>query len=155
MSKLVAIDTMVLVWGVRGEGTEEQVRRAARFYAHAEAEQWEVMVPSVVLAEYLFPVPTESQTQVVADVVERFHVFPFDVRCAAVAARLAAGRMTQEDRDGTRSDRRVIKADSQIVATAFVHGASVMYSEDRAFQNMARMIMNAERLPEIGPHLWA
>ncbi|MBI4579501.1 MAG: hypothetical protein HY718_07360 [Planctomycetes bacterium] len=101
---IVAIDFMILVWGIRKTGTREQLQRARWLFQKLEEEEAQVILSSVALAEYLTPVPPDEHRDVIAALTKRFIVPPFDVRCASLAASLfAEGKnLRQMDKRGAR-----------------------------------------------------
>ncbi len=56
MPGLVAVDTMTLVWGIRKEGTPEELKRAKWLFDFLDQDNAQVIIPSVVISEYLTPV---------------------------------------------------------------------------------------------------
>jgi predicted nucleic acid-binding protein len=137
---------MTLVWGVRKDGTQEERNRARYLFQQLEAEQAQVIVPAVVVAEYLYPVDDSKKARVVAELTERFRVVPFDVRSAALAARLFA-KAKPNAPQGIPGKRDCLKADSLIVASAASAGAKIFYSDDGNCRAMASGVLIARELP--------
>ena len=154
--QIVAIDTMILVWGIRRHGDEQQVKRAEWLFQEFEDNGTQVLVPSVVLAEYLVPIDPQSHSDVVAPLASRFIIAPFDVHCAAVAARLFVEGKKERTMEAEHS-RNLLKSDSLIIATAVVHGARTLYSDDADCRKLADRFprFKVERLPTIAPNLWS
>ena len=120
--RLVAIDTMVLVWGIRKEGGEEQKKRAKWLFDRLHDEKAQILVPSVAVCEYVTPVEPEKRNEVIAALSSRFIIPPFDVRCAALAAQLFKdGKSTRKmDSPGAR---KCLRSDAFIITTAPVRAA--------------------------------
>lgn len=154
-SLIVAIDSMVLVWGMRGEGSQDQIKRARWLFLELEEEKAQVLIPSVALSEYLSAIAVAKQAEVVAVLSRRFVIPPFDVRCAALAAKMYQEGRTDRGKT-TKAQRRCLRADSLILATAAVHGATVFYSNDSRCRKLALQIprMEGKDLPTVGPSLW-
>lgn len=154
-SPIVAIDSMILVWGVRGDGTSEQTKRTQWLLRNLENDEAQVMVPSVVLAEYLTLVEPQHHREVIAALNESFFIPPFDVRCATVAAGLF-GEGKRQRRMKKAGARSCLRADSLIIATARVYGAEILYSNDRDCRNLADTVpgLTACDLPEAPPSLY-
>src|SRR5207247_2316967 len=133
---LYAIDSMVLVWAVRRQGTAEQIKRARWLFEQFEQENAQVIVPSVAVAEYLSPADPKDHAGIVAAITARFVVPPFDVRCAALAAALFNTGQTGRPK-GEVNARKALRADSLIIATASTHGARVFYSGDSRCRKLA------------------
>ncbi len=141
---------MVLVWGVRHEGTEAQKKRAKWLFEQFEQERPEVIIPSVALSEYLTPVQTGKRSEVIAELSSRFVIAPFDVRCAALAARLFSEGKEARLMEVPNA-RKTLRSDALIIASAFVHGAQDFYSGDAACRNLASKVesLNVHDLPEV------
>jgi len=145
-TRVVAIDTMTLVWGVRKHGAKENLEHAALLFSQLERDEATIIVPSVVVAEYLIAVPPDNREQTIA-AMKRFQIEPFDVRDAALAAKLWCDGKTkrQMSREGARI---CLKADILIVATAKNCGAREFYTNDEDCLDMAQLAgMDAKRLP--------
>ncbi len=147
---------MVLVWGIRKDGNEEQKRRADWLFQQMEDDDAQIIIPAVALSEYLTPVHPQKQRDVIARLQERFIIHPFDVRCAELAARLFSHGRTLV-RAGAKGERVCLRADAMIVATAAVYGASVLYSGDKKCRKLEQFVPRLEikDLPEIPPNLWS
>lgn len=152
--RVVAVDTMVLVWALQKSGTpEEHVAHAGYLFKQLEDEKAEIVIPTVVVAEFIAPIKAEERGRVVGALNERFRIEPFDMRDVVTAAELwdagKSGRPMKQP-----NARMALRADCLIVATAKNHGASVFYTEDDACFAMAAKVMEAKRLPTIAPSLF-
>ena len=117
-----------------------------------------VIVPSVVVAEFLAGIPT-VQHQGLLDVHNRrFQIPPFDTRTAALAAELwrdAAARnpslkdQVREAFPGT--EKAKIKADLMILATALVRKADILYTHDGPLRKIAEERIEVRDLPPPRP----
>ena len=154
MSTIVAIDSMTLVWGVRKQGTDEQIQRAKWLFEMLEEEKSQIVVPTVAVAEYLTPIPSNDHAAVLAAMRERFLLAPFDVRAASLAAQLfGEGRIVRTV--GKPGARKCLRADSLIIATAVTFGARVFYTGDDDCRTMASKVMEAKGMPTQGPNLFS
>lgn len=121
---MICVDTMVLIWGLQRKAHPSQERMidlTARFISHLDPKET-VMVPSVVLSEYLVGFSSEAARQEqFAAVSRRFFVPAFHAQAAALAAELLRSPAAVELRESV--DRRCLKADAQIIATAITNGA--------------------------------
>jgi len=107
------------------------------------------------LCEYLTGVKPEKQRDVIASLSSRFVIHPFDVRCCSFAARLFSnGRSVVHP--GKKGERVCLRADTMIVATAAVYGASVLYSADGRCRRLAPLVspLRIEDLPSMPPDLF-
>ena len=151
---VVAIDSMILIWGIRGKGKADQIKRAGWLFNSFDENRTQVIVPSVCLAEYLTPYDTDTYNDVIAPLAKRFILAPFDVRCAALAARLFV-QGKGERKLNTKNARNMLKSDCLIIATAASHGARTFYSDDAQCRKLAAHArLNVEGLPEIAPNLF-
>jgi predicted nucleic acid-binding protein len=154
---LVAIDTNILVWGIRRQGPHEKQERAQWLFQELEESQAQVIVPTVALAEYLRPFNTaEQRTEIIAQFEERFLIMPFDTRCTSLAAWLF-NKGQELRQSGVEGGRNQLNADSMIVATAAAAGAERLYSEDEGMRNLAAIWTrwDVRGLPEVAPDLFS
>lgn len=152
---ITAIDAMVLVWGIRQDGTTEEVKRAAWLFNTLERDNAQIILPATALSEYLIPYGPSEHADIIAQLSRRFFLAPFDAKCAAMAARLfsrgKAGRPM-----GQKNSRNLLKSDAYIVATAAVHGARRFYSNDKWCRKLAEKAgLTAKDLPDIAPDLFS
>lgn len=153
---IVAIDTHTLIWGIRQVGSEEQNKKAKWLFARLDEDGAQVIVPAVALSEYLTPIPFDLHKRTIASISGEFLVAPFDIRCASLAAHLFnAGRHVRPM--GLPDARKSLRADCLIVATAAMHGARVIYSDDSNLRSLAKHSMpmiEGQPLPDIPPNLF-
>jgi predicted nucleic acid-binding protein len=113
-----------------------------------------IVIPSIVVAEYLAGVPLEQRRQSLAEIQDRFYCPPFDAVSAILAADLFVRRTELPEVERTK-ERVVIKADIQIVATAKTHGTSVLYSHDHRLRALAESVgIKAFDLPLRHPNMF-
>ena len=150
---IVSLDTMTLVWGIRKEGTADKVKHARYLFQHLEKDKAQILIPSIVVAEFVIPLNTRKEREeVIARMRDRFIIAPFDAKDAALAAEL--WREGKKNREMKKKGARVwLKADALIIATAYGHGAQIFYTDDDDCFNMASKVMNTKRLPNIPPDL--
>lgn len=153
MPRMVAIDTNTLVWGIRRKGPDEKVKRARWLFHYLEEEENQVIVPSVVVSEYLTYSDAETHVDIINELNESFIIAPFDVRCASLAATLFREGLDERPRKQP-GGRSILRADAMIIATAKIHGAIVLYTDDKACRTMAKKVMVANELPDIAPDLF-
>lgn len=154
--RIVALDTMTLIWGMRKKGDAAGVKHAKYLFQTLEQEEdTQIVVPSVVIAEFVTPLKSNAErTEVVARMRERFLIAPFDAQDAILAADLWNRGKTS--RQMKRQGARVcLRADAFIVATAYNHGEQVFYTDDEDCFKMANRIMKAKHLPRVPPTLFS
>jgi len=159
--KRVCLDNHIMIWGIRGystQGQEGMVSRAQELLSELDEMDAEVLVPAVVVAEFLAGIPKPQHVGLLEVLNRRFQLPPFDVRTAAIAAELwreAAERnpqlkeLVQEAFPGT--EKAKIKADMMILATALVRKADVLYTHDRQLKMVAEGRIEVRELPPPRP----
>ena len=94
---IVAIDSQILVWGVRKQGDDTNLKRARWLFEQIEQLESQVVVPCVALSEYLVPADPSLHLGIIDALSKRFILAPFDVRCASLAAQLFVKGKTMRD----------------------------------------------------------
>ena len=151
---IVAIDSQTLVWAVRKQGTAEELVRAKWLFEELEVANAQVLIPTVVIAEYLVPTDKKHHPSIIEAVNRRFLIKPFDIECASLAAELfKVGKPMRVQ--GQPLGREVLRADTLIIATAKVHKAKIFYTDDASCRKLANTIMDARPLPSQSPNLFA
>ena len=153
----VCLDNNILIWGIRGiatPGQESMINRTQGLFEDLDESDAHILVPAVVVSEFLTGVPKAQHQGLLQVLNRRFQLPPFDVRTAAVAAGLwrdAAERNPQfrevlrETFPGTQKIK--IKADIMILATALVRNADVLYTHDGALRAIADGLIEVRDLP--------
>lgn len=157
----VCLDNHILIWGVRGVATlgqEQQVEQARQLFEDLDQSDAQVMIPSVVVAEFLAGVPKLQHGNLLDALNRRFQIPPFDTRTAALAAELwreAAERnphlkdLVKESFPGT--EKAKIKADMMILATALARNADILYTHDGPLAKVAEGRIEVRQLPPLRP----
>lgn len=155
------LDNHILIWGIRGVaeiGQEIMIRRAKALFDELEDQDAEILVPTVVVSEFLAGVPKSEHEELLRVLDRRFQLPPFDVRAAAVAARVwrdAAERnphLRDQIREAFPGTSKVkIKADIQILATSLARNADVLYTHDGALRMMGEGLIEVRGLPPAPP----
>jgi predicted nucleic acid-binding protein len=164
-AKLVSIDSMILIWMTRkshykkggrpvSTETEELQKRAGYLLFDLNENGYEIVIPDIVLAEFLYGIDAKNHAQVVAEIQKNFFVHSFDTRAAMLSAKLWQEYTSKSK--VPEGKRVAIKSDVMIIATARVHGASAFYSHDVLAQNVAKIAgMTARDLPERSGYMFA
>jgi predicted nucleic acid-binding protein len=121
---MICFDTMLLIWGIQGTASPNRIRMIdlTKRYIDSLGAKETIMVPAVAAAEYLAGFRDEAQRSVEWEAINRrFFIPAFDSTAVTLAATLsqtsAALALLAE------GQRRCLKADIQIIATAITHGA--------------------------------
>ncbi|QYK47378.1 MAG: PIN domain-containing protein [Phycisphaeraceae bacterium] len=138
---------MILVWGIRQEGTADQRKRVGWLFRKLDDEHAQIVVSSVSVSEYLIRVDPAKHAEAVAEISSRFIIHPFDARCVSLAARLFVDGKSQREM-GKDDARKCLRADTMIVACAKAAGVLSLYSNDKGCRNLANGIgLDAYDLP--------
>lgn len=159
----VAVDTMVLIWGLKSAGAragnprqpnlKEMQLRSVILLDMLEEQKETIIVPTVAVAELLVGVEPAKHGDFIAEFQQRFFCPPFDLRASALAAELWLYHRGLPK--GEQLQRNVLKSDVMIIATAKAAGATVYYSQERKARALATKVgMRAEELPERHPDMF-
>jgi len=152
-----AIDTGVLIWGVKQQSAKDRpdmVSRSIALLASLKRKHSVIMVPSIVAAEYLIDFPLDRQEAQIQVLGRNFFIAPFDAKAAAIAAEIYSKKIMQQAQCDTNLGRQCLKADLKIIATAIAHGAAHIYTNDRHFNSIASgriIVEDIPSLPAISP----
>ncbi|HEX8912676.1 MAG TPA: PIN domain-containing protein [Humisphaera sp.] len=150
----VALDTQTIIYlfgpsepgPAPSEETRDLWRRAAILIDELEGEEAEIIVPSIVAAELLVKIDPAEHGAFLAKLKERFFIPAFDLRASEIAATLwhKHAKLPKEE----RQERKLLKADVLIIATAKAAGADAFYTHDAKARKVAQFVMNAFDLPQ-------
>jgi predicted nucleic acid-binding protein len=148
-----AVDTNILIWGVRKQpdpSRPDMVDRCSKLIADLQARSITIAVPSVVLAEYLMGHSSEDQKREYNIIGQSFFVPPFDVPAAAICAEL----YDKETFDAIRAEgvpRQCLKTDYKVIATAIAARCDRIYTDNVAqFRRIANGRILVTEVPAIG-----
>ena len=136
---IVAVDSMTLVWGLRDVGTDQQCRDAKFLFSQFSARKTQVVISAVSVSEYLTAIDHQQHEAVIAVLAKRFLIQPFTPDCAALAAVLFCRGQKMRTK-GVEGGRAILRADTLIIATAKIHGAGCIYSNDGDCRDLANTI---------------
>jgi hypothetical protein len=153
--RTIALDSQIIIWGVRGvatPGQEQMIYRAQRFLKYlAESRDVVVIVPAPVVAEILVRVPEAQHPPILEKINTTMQVPPFDIMAASVYAGLYAAcrdpitvkpvptaKPSPTPPPATPGRRDELKADLMILAVAVVRNVSVFYSQDEPMTKLCR-----------------
>jgi predicted nucleic acid-binding protein len=153
----VCLDNNILIWAIRQTctpGQEDMLKRADALMQELSEHKAQIIVPAVVLAEFLAFVSPEKHAAVISTFEHRFQIHPFDARAAALAAELwhrnAQGSPSLKDQIKSafpEIGRVRIKADTMILATAITGQADVLYTHDGPLTMMAKGRIAVKGMP--------
>ena len=159
--KRVCLDNNILIWALRAvatPGQEGMVGRAQALLQDLDEADADILVPAVVVSEFLAGVPKPQHAGLLEVLNRRFQLPPFDVRSAAMAAELwrnAAERnphLREQIREAfPATERAKIKADTMILATALARKADVIFTHDGPLRMVANGLIEVRDLPPPRP----
>src|SRR5262249_16442664 len=129
----------------------DRVTNTAFLLRKLDDESKRIMLPTLVVAEYLQGTPVAYQLSEFAVLAQQFAVLSYDAACARMT-----GQVWNRENWGIIEDgnRQWLKVDVGIVATAIIHGAECIYTGDRAaFERIAggRIQIRDIPLPDLFP----
>ena len=150
----IAIDTQILIWGVRQAATagqEARVGEAMAFLQWSAGRGDELVVPATAVAEYLAGEPVDRHPALISLIADAFRILPFDARAVSLAARLRRDpQFLSQLRERLKTTRVHLKADIEIVAAAKACGADQIFSNDGQLRSLAtRAGLPASPLPPL------
>jgi predicted nucleic acid-binding protein len=153
--KVVCFDTNVAIWAIHEQATpgqEYMIERTQRFIQQLDANKDKIMIPSVVLSEFLLPIPAEHHALTLNLMQRSFIIAPFDLQASAVFAKIwqikhAAATIQELRQQGFT--RTQLKADCMIVATAIAKGAGCIYSHDKDVRKFSEGQIDCYDIPDI------
>lgn len=147
MSKLVAIDAMVFVWGIKKEATvgqEDMIEKTRILFERLDKDGIQLLIPAPVLAEVLAPIDDNRRKEVLKVVENTANVYPFDSFCAEVFAEMMynyKNAVNQEELRRYRTEHLVpkdkMKFDYMISAIAVSNNALCIFSNDHGLSVFA------------------
>lgn len=154
---LVCFDNHILIWGIRREATpgqEEMIRRTGLLLDYLEERKANIIIPSVVVGEFMVKVPKENHQKVMNILEKRFQIASYDTAAALIAAEIwidknkGSSGINDELREGLQDTSRIkLKDDCKIVATAIKYKADCIYSEDEGVKKFAEGRIDAREVP--------
>ncbi|MGB0107694.1 MAG: PIN domain-containing protein [Terriglobales bacterium] len=121
-----------------GKPVERFKERVAELAAQLNVSSQVIGVPAPAMAEVLVRAG-QGRAQFVSILSDRwrFQIIPFDSRAAIEASELIAAVKSNKDKWDMWAK---VKFDIQIVAIAKAEGASVIYSDDKDIENLAKRV---------------
>lgn len=151
---LICFDNHVLIWGIKEQakkGQEDKISLAKRFIDSLGNDD-NVLIPSIVLAEFLIPIPPELHAMVINLFTKNFIIAPFD---ALAASKFSLIWRTNKPLDTAKqlidnyATRAELRADSMIVATAVARKAECIYSYDNWVKTFAKGFIDVKAIPDV------
>jgi predicted nucleic acid-binding protein len=121
-----------------GKPVEQFKERVANLAGKLDASNQVIGVPAPAMAEVLVRAG-KGRAQLVSILSDRWHfqILPFDSRAAIEASELIAAVKSNKERWDTWAK---VKFDIQIVAVAKAEAASIIYTDDKYIENLAKRV---------------
>lgn len=134
----------------------EMTKRARYLFDELERDKAQIVLPSIVVTEFLCAVHDAARASVLAGLNRRFRIEPFDVRDTVLAAQLWDHGNARRKK-GSPGGRVALRSDIYIIATAAGHGAKEFYTDDERCYRLAKQVpgITAKRLPTTAPNLFS
>ena len=148
MTKLYCLDSMVVIWGIKGEtspGQEGLARLAHEFFSRSTDK---FILPTPVLAEVLAKVPVDLHNRFMRLAESKFEIRAFDTVAAVKYAQIWHEREAVSKKLVSEGvSRQVVKMDCQIVAIALAEGADQILSYDSGLSKFAKGVIPVTEIP--------
>jgi predicted nucleic acid-binding protein len=151
--ELVCFDTHILIWGVQKTARPQQqdmIPKTRRFLEHLDDKQIKAIIPSVVLSEFLMPIPADKMGIYLHKIDEKFLVIPYDAMAAIEFAKIWQSKNDDNTIQALRHDgfsKHHLKVDGMIIATAVTQKASCIYSHDTGLKKLASGYIEVKEIP--------
>ena len=153
----VCLDTMILVWGIQNNAKPTQQAenlKAISLFDKLEKQKTKIIIPTIVLGEFLLGIPPEHHLATANQLNKRFQLIPFDAQCAQQFANLwQANKDRLTELYATGSTRKTVQADCMILATAIVRGVDCIYSHDPHLEKLSQGYIEIRKMPEAAAQL--
>jgi len=153
--RTICLDNHALIWGIKEqctEGQEEMIPKTKKFIESIDNNETTVIIPAIVLAEFLLPIPKEQHAMVINLFNRGFIIAPFDALCASKFSLIWQTNKPPEKAQElikTGTTKNELRADGFIVATAVARKAECIYSYDRWIKTFAKGFIDVREIPFI------
>lgn len=150
--KIVCLDNHALIWGIKeqcADGQEDMIPLTKKFIESIDNDT-SVLIPAIVVAEFLMPIPQELHAMVINLFNKNFIIAPFDALCASKFSTIwNTNKNEAQELLKSGATRAELKADTFIVATAVARNAECIYSYDKWIKTIANGFINVKEIPFI------
>lgn len=153
---ILCIDSNVFIWGIKKKATkgqDEMIARAEYLFEWADTSKHQILIPSIVLAECLAPEPLEKYPVIMEKVYKGFMIADFDTRAAAKYGQIFMHRIEEMKKIAKEAKIAIpkMKMDHLIIASALVHNAAIIYSNDPGIRKFGQKHIDVKDLPKLPP----
>nr|VFK60538.1 MAG: PIN domain [Candidatus Kentron sp. TUN]VFK69972.1 MAG: PIN domain [Candidatus Kentron sp. TUN] len=133
------------------EGQLDMIQRTKGFFSDCEEQKTIIMVPFVVVGEFLTGFPENEHALIIKSLHDSFIISPYDLQASLIFASLFSKKTKSREINQIKIDhqstRAELKADSMIVATAIAKKAEILYSHDQALKKFAQNHIQVSEIP--------
>ncbi len=145
--RLVCFDTPALIYlldppapqGLSPQQIEERQKLGSKvkgLVQYLSNQDTHILIPAIVVAEYLTKVPNELHGHVINLLSPKFIIAPFDTKTASIAADIR-NKKAAVLKGTPNQEKECLKVDILIVATALQHNCKVIYTNDDDMNTIA------------------
>jgi len=150
----VCIDSQVFIWGIKKQATDSQqdmIIKSEQFFKWADENDYDILIPTIVIAEVLAPEPIELHSQYFEIINKYFEVVNVDNIVASKYAQILHNRFNEVKELAKQENirREKMKFDHLIIACALIQHASCIYSYDAGLKKFANGLIDVRELPII------
>ena len=153
---LICLDSHVLIWGIKEHSQPDQqdmIARAKNYLEHLDDNGDRVLLPAIVVAEFMMRIPEEHHATFVNLMRKSFFPAPFDTAAAMAFSKVWRSKKSTDEVQALIDDpavrREELKADCMIVATAIAHKADAIITHDKKLAVFADGFIKCSEIPEI------
>lgn len=149
---IICLDSMVCVWAIKkqaNEGQKENLDKAKYLLEIIDGNKWQVIIPTVVIAEILMVEPVENYQPILDIINKNFIIADFDTRAATKYSQILNDKFVESKAIAKDNNigREKMKIDHLILACALVNGATSLYSHDGPLKTFATGLISVKELP--------
>ena len=149
---IITFDTMVAIWCVRKRasvGQEFRLPVAQKLLQQIDADKERLILTAPVVSEYLCGFDDDAMAEELRVLRSRFFIHPFDVKAAAIAAKLTTNKeLIKSIQQEFGISRQPVKADIAIIASAISGKASVLISDEPRVKKAAQGLIMVKTMDE-------
>lgn len=155
MAEIVCVDNHILIWGIEQKARpsqQEMILKTRFFIDNLLKNNVKVIVPAVVLSEFLMPIPAEKVVHYVDIISRNLMIIPYDAVASIKFAEIWQSKTKQEVIEKIREEgfgKNYLKIDCMIVATAVVRKATCIYSHDDGLKKFAEGYIEVREVPDL------
>lgn len=149
MPKIVALDTNVLIWGIKKDGEPDNIRNTEGLLQQFHVEKCDVIVPALVIAELLMRIPSANHATITDYLQKSFIVAALDISASIVFSHIWQTNKNDGLPHREGATREKMKIDFLVVAIAVSRKAEVIYSDDPHVHAFGKTYIDVQYVPPL------